>query len=410
MSKISTVSTVKKRIRDAVFCWMYLGYDRETIRRYRAETDRVNLKTLKRVCLLAAGLILAVGVVFGAIARDLPRLMLCFVAAVLLLALHFYVKERLEEGAGGSIHGTNALICVVSVISYLIGIFSGTIIGKDELGVLAVWMFLLVQISFDLPPLQNALTVLPCAALFLVTSRMAKPLEKWYYDLAYTLLSVLVGLYVSRHQTRLALDNVIAKSRLTQANYDLYHTCTTDELTGLGNRRMVFNIYEAILLDCGKKNRSVACVVLDIDDYNQYNDTYGHPEGDELLRRIGAVLTDYGARRSIDIGRIGGEEFMAVWAEESVSSCERVAEELRHAIEQMSVEHKGASEHEYVTMSVGLCLLPPAQLKGAYFYADKALYRAKEAGKNCCCRYDAPSGEYRLMCSKEGKRSAAERV
>jgi diguanylate cyclase (GGDEF)-like protein len=156
------------------------------------------------------------------------------------------------------------------------------------------------------------------------------------------------------------------------------------------------------LLDCGKKNRSVACVVLDIDDYKQYNDTYGHPEGDELLRRIGAVLTDYGARRSIDIGRIGGEEFMAVWAEESVSSCERVAEELRHAIEQMSVEHKGASEHEYVTMSVGLCLLPPAQLKGAYFYADKALYRGKGVpARTAAAAMTRRAAKYRLMCSKK---------
>lgn len=389
------MSIILKWLRTVVFQWMYLGYDRETVLRYRRETDQVNLKTLRRVCLLAAGLVFSGGLIFGFAAYDLNRAVLCFSSAAVLLALYFYVRERIDESR--PVKGVNALICVVSVITYLIGVFSGTVLGRNELGVLAIWLFLLVQISFDLPPLQNALTVLPCAALFLIVSHATKPLEKWYYDLAYTALSVFVGLFVSRHQTHLALDNIIAKSRLTQANYDLYHTCTTDELTGLGNRRMVFNLYEEILADCAKKGRSVACVVLDIDDYKQFNDTYGHPAGDELLRRIGATLTSYGANRGIDIGRIGGEEFLAVWAEESVSRCEQVAEELRLAIERMSVEHKGASGRETVTMSVGLCLLPPVKQKGAYYYADKALYRAKDAGKNCCCRYDAASGEYRVL-------------
>ncbi|MEA5047145.1 MAG: GGDEF domain-containing protein [Eubacteriales bacterium] len=389
------MSIILKWLRTVVFQWMYLGYDRETVLRYQRETDQVNLKTLRRICLLAAGLVFSGGLIFGFAAYDLNRAVLCFSSAAVLLALYFYVRERIDESR--PVKGVNALICVVSVITYLIGVFSGTVLGRNELGVLAIWLFLLVQISFDLPPLQNALTVLPCAALFLIVSHATKPLEKWYYDLAYTALSVFVGLFVSRHQTHLALDNIIAKSRLTQANYDLYHTCTTDELTGLGNRRMVFNLYEEILADCAKKGRSVACVVLDIDDYKQFNDTYGHPAGDELLRRIGATLTNYGANRGIDIGRIGGEEFLAVWAEESVPRCEQVAEELRLAIERMSVEHKGASGRGTVTMSVGLCLLPPVKQKGAYYYADKALYRAKDAGKNCCCRYDAASGEYRVL-------------
>ena len=63
----------------------------------------------------------------------------------------------------------------------------------------------------------------------------------------------------------------------------------------------------------------------------------------------------------------------------------------------MNIPHKSATDHERVTMSVGLCLLPPKMGQSAYFYADKALYRAKDAGKNCCCRYDPEGGTYRFI-------------
>ena len=392
---------MKAYIRDALNRWMYLGYDRETVQQHRAETDLTNLRTLKRVCLLAIGIVLLLGVLFGATARDALRYFICIGLATLLFILYVYVQRLIKNGAAEPIHGTNALICVICVLTYSIGVISGTVLANGELGVLAVWMFLLLQISFDIPPLQNALTVIPSAALFIVVSRLTKPVEQWRFDLIYTIISVSVGLFVSHHQTRLALDNIIAKSCLTRANFALYHTCTTDELTGLSNRRMVFNTYDDILARCVENNQSMACVVLDIDDYKQFNDAYGHPEGDELLRRIGEILCRYGAEQGVSIGRIGGEEFMAVWAEDSVVRCESVAEELRAAVERMGIAHKGAEEHERVTMSVGVCLLPAEKAQNAYHLADKALYRAKDAGKNCSCRYDAEKDVYRFLCKDQ---------
>ena len=162
---------------------------------------------------------------------------------------------------------------------------------------------------------------------------------------------------------------------------------------------MVFEKLDEVLRGCELSGRNLACVVLDIDDYKQFNDSYGHPEGDALLRKIGTILREYSDESRIDIGRIGGEEFLAIWREESLERCERVAEELRRAIEQMAVPNKGATDHPHVTMSVGLCLLPFEKAQGAYLCADKALYRAKEAGKNCSCYYDDDTGTYRVLCS-----------
>ena len=82
-----------------------------------------------------------------------------------------------------------------------------------------------------------------------------------------------------------------------------------------------------------------------------------------------------------------------------MTKCEAVAEDLRSVIENMNIPHKSAIDHERVTMSVGLCLLSANMVQSAYFYADKALYRAKDAGKNCCCRYDPEEGTYRFLCA-----------
>ena len=381
--------------------WRYLGYDRDTMQRYRAETDRANLRTLKRMCLLALALIALLFAAYGSILRDTARVVIMSACAGLLALLYLFISARLRLVSTGPIRGASALVYLVSALMYVCGILSGTLLSDGELGVMGVWVFLLVQISFDIPPVQNVLTVIPFAALFLFVGRQYKTLERWHLDVIYTNISVFVGLFISHHQTKRALDNLIAQSNLQKANFALYHTATTDDLTGLMNRRMLFDRYDAILNDCQKTRSNMACVVLDIDDYKQFNDSYGHPEGDALLRRIGAVLRQFARQECIDIGRIGGEEFLAVWREGEISRCERVAEELRRAIEQMAIPHDAALDHKQVTMSVGLCLLPSDRAKRAYFYADKALYRAKEAGKNCACRYDAKSGCYALLCSKE---------
>ena len=390
-----------KRILERIQQWRYLGHDRETVRRYRAETGLANLRTVRRLCLLSLGIIVLLFLLNGSALWQPAGAGAFAFLVTFLLVLHGYITYLLRRVSTEAIRYTRLLIYLISACLYLCGILASTILTGDELGVVSVWMFLLVQISFDTTPLQNFLTVMPYAVIYLFVSKQTKSLEHWQMDVVYTQLSVAVGLFISYHQSKLALENIIAQSNLQKANFALYHTATTDELTGLMNRRMLFDRYEATLGECATNQCSMACVVLDIDDYKQFNDSYGHPEGDALLRRIGAVLRKYSSEQQIEIGRIGGEEFLAVWQEQDLSRCEQVAEDLRHAVEHMAIPHAGGMDHNHVTVSVGLCQLPAKMAQGAYFFADKALYRAKEAGKNCSCRYDAESGTYHFLSGKE---------
>lgn len=396
--------SLKNRIVKSFQRWHYLGYDRETVRRFGAEIDRANLRTIQRMCLLALSLVTLLSLFYVPYLQYFHRLIFVVLFALFLVIVYLLIDRMVHAQPLRPAHHVKTLVFLISSVMYLCGIYSGTQLSSGELGVLSVWMFLLVQISFDIPPMQNLLTVFLFSTLFLAIDRQVKTPERWYQDVIYTHISVIVGLFISYHQSHLALDNIISKNNLLKANFALYHTATTDELTGLMNRRMLFDRYDAISNECAEIESSMACVILDIDDYKQFNDSYGHPEGDALLRKIGAILCAYSDEMSIDIGRIGGEEFLAVWREESQARCERVAEELRCAIEGMSVPNAGATDHPHVTMSVGLCLLPYAKARGAYLSADKALYRAKEAGKNCSCCFDDETGTYRVLCSIQSKK------
>jgi len=395
---------LKNRIVQSIQRWRYLGYDRETVKRFGAEIDRANLRTIQRMCLLALSLVSLLLLFYGSYLHCIDRLLCIVLFALFLVIVYFLIGRMIHALPLRPVHHVKTLVFLISSVMYLCGIYSSTQLSGGELAVLSVWMFLLVQISFDIPPLQNLVTVLLYLVLFLVIDRRTKTPQHWEHDVIYTHISVVVGLFISYHQSHLALDNIIAKSNLLKANFALYHTATTDELTGLMNRRMLFDRYDAILGDCAVTQSSMACVILDIDDYKKFNDSYGHPEGDALLRKIGAILRSYSDENGIDIGRIGGEEFLAVWREESQARCERVAEELRYAIEQMAVPNKGSTDHSHVTMSVGLCLLPHEKAQGAYLSADKALYRAKEAGKNCSCYFDDETGTYRVLCGIGGSK------
>ncbi len=228
------------RIKDAWNKWRYLGYDRETTVRYRPESDRANLHTLKRISIISLFITAPLALTFGFLLQERVGALLSAITFAFMLGVFFLSRSLLSDAQQKKTRAANQLVLLVSLTVYALGIYSGVVANKGELSVVVIWLFLLVQICFDLPPLQNALTVLPCAALFMVLTCLVKPAPKCWYDILYAFCSIVVGLYVSHHQTRLSLDNIIAKNCLTEANFALYHTCTTDELTGLSNRRSVY--------------------------------------------------------------------------------------------------------------------------------------------------------------------------
>jgi two-component system cell cycle response regulator len=170
-------------------------------------------------------------------------------------------------------------------------------------------------------------------------------------------------------------------SDLAVANRRLEQASLTDPLTGLPNRRQATYRLHQTWSAAVRNNTSLACMVIDIDDFKQINDTYGHVHGDTALKEVALVLRA-AARSDDEVCRIGGEEFLIICADIDEQSAIATAERLRDAV----AGHKLTLGHEpkRVTISVGVTVRSaneanPDKLLAA---ADKAVYKAKHDGKN----------------------------
>ena len=174
---------------------------------------------------------------------------------------------------------------------------------------------------------------------------------------------------------------------LERANLELERLANQDGLTGLPNRRSFFNRLDIEFHRSRRFGTSLALLMLDIDHFKKFNDTYGHQLGDEALRAVGAALA--GGIRSYDCaGRYGGEEFICFLPETNADAALIVAERLRQRVSATKVPVPGGDGipgDVGMTVSIGVALWPdcPAErVDDLVAAADRALYQAKFEGRN----------------------------
>lgn len=177
----------------------------------------------------------------------------------------------------------------------------------------------------------------------------------------------------------------IAHEQIVQANAQLAELAEHDGLTGILNRRAFDHRLEAILAQARRYGQPVSLVLFDVDHFKSYNDNYGHPAGDDCLRRVAAALSMAMRRPGDVLARYGGEEFVAILPDTPADGAREVANAARLEVARLALRHD-ASADGIVTVSAGIASanaasvdLTPAALIGP---ADKALYRAKHAGRN----------------------------
>jgi len=172
--------------------------------------------------------------------------------------------------------------------------------------------------------------------------------------------------------------------KLNDANKELQRLSTTDGLTNLANRRFFDEISAREWRRCERMKNPLALVMIDVDHFKKYNDTYGHQEGDACLKSVAAQVARAAPRASDLAARYGGEEFVLVLSDTTVDGAKWVANHIRQHVADLKMPHSSSSIG-HVSVSCGVASLLP--MEGMTFdillkAADEALYKAKEQGRN----------------------------
>jgi diguanylate cyclase (GGDEF)-like protein/PAS domain S-box-containing protein len=166
---------------------------------------------------------------------------------------------------------------------------------------------------------------------------------------------------------------------------ELEHLSYKDGLTDLPNRRMFDSVIELEWLNAKRYRHPLSLILMDIDFFKQYNDHYGHLQGDACLKQVAQVLGQAVTRSRDLIARFGGEEFVIVLPETDAVAARTIAERCQHLIQQANIPHQQSQVANILTISLGVNTIIPSQKDDLFAFIEKTdqqLYQAKQNGRN----------------------------
>ncbi len=203
---------------------------------------------------------------------------------------------------------------------------------------------------------------------------------------------------LSKMQEQLEIMN----EELARSNQELQRLSSLDGLTGVANRRQFDETLEREWQRAFRTNMPLSLVFADIDYFKRYNDHYGHQAGDDTLKQVAAALRQTVHRPTDLVSRYGGEEFVMVLPDTTLEGAVAVANKVLHGVRNLNIPHENAEDSDRVTLSIGVATLHPKKTEKPEILveaADKALYRAKEAGRNRVESSEPSQGEEKELAS-----------
>lgn len=206
--------------------------------------------------------------------------------------------------------------------------------------------------------------------------RLQSQYDLRFYTIALALLGAILIIYFinSFYRTNRAAFRTIERLSIS------------DHLTDLYNRRYLHQVFPQELRRNRREMKSLSLGILDVDHFKAYNDIYGHPEGDIVLRRVADTLKETLRRASDFVFRIGGEEFCFILSDIKEDDVKLLLEQIRLRIMAMEIKHEGNDDTPFVTVSIGAVYLDrvtDVSMDEIIRCADFALYIAKDMGRNC---------------------------
>lgn len=285
----------------------------------------------------------------------------------------------------------NYVIGSLTMVLIMLGLFTLYVVGGSVEGFAALWFCLYPFICFFILQMKPAL-LFSGLGLCVLTAFLWTPLQQLLPPV-YTKNFMLrfPFLYIGNFVFALALNGfyVYTYTQLQQLTQKFENLSNQDGLTKLSNRTCLENYKKNLLKG---KNAKLNALMLDVDYFKQYNDTYGHMAGDDVLKSIAEVIWKLSEREKILAVRYGGEEFLILLQETDQKKAGDFAEILLKEIHGLKIPH--VTGDGYVSVSIGLSsqyVDSEEKFMTLLKQADQALYNAKQSGRNCIARWSGGS-------------------
>ncbi len=364
--------------------WRCLGFDPEKLYDYSEKMIATNLSMMKNISLLMS-LLLFFGALYPLLYQhSIVHAMLYLVQSLLSLGFFFlgdHLQQRTETAQKTS---RRCVVLFMHTISAF-GIYHSVISNPHMISVLFFICILCLQFAFILSPMTNMLSIFVDCVVFCILSFVVKGIDLAILDFLNCVVTFIVSSAIGWQIARLRVNQLQAETELSLLNHHLYELSTTDSLTGLHNRRRFTEEAARRIVEHAPDETYIATLVCDIDFFKQYNDFYGHDQGDIALQSVAKRLMGFRDNYDILLCRWGGEEFMALFLTHTPEKAHQIASLMCNAVYDLHLDNEPSAVSPYLTMSVGLYIVPSDDIQDwneLYRKADEALYLAKKSGRN----------------------------
>lgn len=362
---------------------------------YRKHHQALSLRNLRQYWPLVAITYLVLAVVTAASGVAGPGMVRDLVIGfgVLAVGIGLVVAGALVP----ALHARLDRLVWVAAFLALLAMHIGTLVTRDSPEVLSMAQSAVTYITIATLTISNltfrrsisaTLGATACFFVLVVFTGIWPDFGQFtFYATAAILVGAMIGVTSEiRERTVFLQERLLAfeKSELDLLTQELAALSRQDALTGLANRR---HFDEALRREWAigeREGTELSLIFLDVDFFKRFNDTYGHPAGDDCLERLGHALS--AALRAFDVVALyGGEEFVVLLPRTGVSTAEALAARLIAAVDELAIPHESSEVAPHVTISIGMATMIPTDSLGPdelIERADAALYRAKARGRH----------------------------
>jgi diguanylate cyclase (GGDEF)-like protein len=366
--------------------WRYYGLGKEEYQKCMKKMFIDNLKIIYQINLVAAILALICSIFPFLVEKSIRQTAVYLSVAVIAISVYFFTKYKYKhQNQRGIIPIIYAFILEYYTVAILFGVFLGVWADTDRPAVVFMYFILCAMFLFNVSPQFHLYLILGALAVFIPSSIISKHSDIWIFDTVNAIIAGGLGLIFNWNINMNRMSLASAAGKLAAERNRYYDQSTVDELTQLKNRRDFMETFKRYLVNYRQTDNYLCIALLDLDFFKNYNDHYGHPEGDECLRKIGKALNDLSHSMNIYAARIGGEEFALIWFETDAANFSKVPNNVMLKIEDLKIPHEKSGVSSYVTVSIGIQITKcgsSSDVNELYTLADKALYTAKKNGRN----------------------------